>query len=405
VDTFHELSGGKHWAARLLTTDFCPSANRFVYWLKEPVGWFVLATFASVIIGLYFAPIGWTMAAALASVILVGMLWPAIAVHAVACSLRPMEPQVHEFDPCELQFSVRNWLPIPLWGLSVEGFLDRSCDFVDSDKLPTVALAFVRGLTTSNYRFSIQPDFRGCYPDGDAMLTCSFPFGIWTAKRKLEDVTPITVWPKVYSINGEALLAGRNAAELGDGERSGRSGNFIGIREYRNGDNLREVNWIATARYGELVVTERSAPQSCNVEVIVDIGAFEERQLLAKRIRVAASVLANLHHPSVSLTLRLGKQVIEVMRGRNGFVQMMDALARVPAEGLGEEVPQAPLKDRLSITISSKQNGDIAVCAAEPDANRRFSQDHMHRRIAADQDLEVQLLALWPEVRDANLVA
>ena len=52
-----------------------------------------------------------------------------------------------------------------------------------------------------------------------------------------------------------------------------------------------------------------------------------------------------------------------------------------------------------------RQNGDIVVCAAEPDANRRFSQDHMHRRIAADQDLEVQLLALWPEVRDANLVA
>ncbi|MDA7874089.1 DUF58 domain-containing protein [bacterium] len=405
MDSLHDLRKGKSWAARVLTTDFCPSANRFVYWLKEPVGWFVLATFASVIIGLYFAPIGWTLAAALASVIAVGMIWPAVAVRAVTCSLRPKKPQVHEDDPCELQFSVRNLLPMPLWGLSVEGFLDRSCKYVDTEKLPTVALAFIRALTTSTYRFSIQPDFRGCYPDGDAMLTCSFPFGIWTAKRKLEDITPITVWPKVYPISGQALLKGRNTAELGEGERSGRTGNFIGIRDYRNGDSLREVNWIATARYGDLVVTERSAPQSCNVEVIVDVGAFEHREPLANRIRVAASILANLHHPTVSLTVRIGKQVIHVMRGRNGFVQMMDALARVPAEGLGEQHPQAPLQNRLSVTISSNQNGDIVVCAADPDANRRLSQDHMHRVIAADQELASQLLLLWPEVRDANLVA
>ena len=47
MDTFHDLRKGKSWVARFLTTDFCPSANRFVYWLKEPVGWFVLAASVS----------------------------------------------------------------------------------------------------------------------------------------------------------------------------------------------------------------------------------------------------------------------------------------------------------------------------------------------------------------------
>ena len=139
--------------------------------------------------------------------------------------------------------------------------------------------------------------------------------------------------------------------------------------------------------------------------MIIDVGAFEDREKLANRIRVAASVLANLHHSSIPLTVRIGKRVIHVMRGRNGFVQMMDALARVPAEGLGEQQPETPLLDRLSVTISSNQNGDIVVCAADPDANRRLSQHHMHRVISAEQDLAFQLLSLWPEVRDANLVA
>ena len=405
MENFHELADGKSWAARVLTTDFCPSANRFVYWLKEPVGWFVLAMAISVMIGLYFAPIGWTLAAALTSVIAVGMVWPAIAVRAVTCSLKPKDQHVHEDDPCELKFSVRNWLPMPLWGLSVEGFLDRSCKEVDTEKIPTVALAFVRALTKCTYRFSIQPDFRGCYPDGSATLTCSFPFGIWTAKRNLEDITPITVWPKLFPITGQAVLQGRNPAEMGEGERSGRSGNFIGIRDYRNGDGLRDVNWVATARYGELVVTERSAPQSCSVEVIVDVGTFENREELANRIRVAASILANLHQSAIPLTVRIGRQVIHAMQGRNGFVQMMDALARVPAEGYGEQQPETPVLNRLSITISSNQDGDIVVCAADPEANQRLSQHHMHRLISGEQDLALQLLTLWPEVRDANLVA
>lgn len=405
MDTFHALPKEKSWAARLLTTDFCPRANRFVYWLKEPVGWFVLATCVSVIIGLYFAPIGWTLAAALASIIAVGMVWPAIAVRAVSCSLRPCVPHVHEDDPCELEFSVRNKLPMPLWGLSVEGFLDRSSTNPDVATIPTIALAFIRSLTTSTFSFSIRPDFRGRYPDGDATLTCSFPFGIWTAKRKLEDVAPITVWPKVFPIRGQAGLVGRNLADHGDGNRAGRSGNFLGLRDYRIGDSVRDVNWIATARYGELVITERSAPQSCSVEVIVDVGMCEHRERLAQRIRVAASILANLHDASISLTLRLGNEAIHVMRGEKGFCQMMDALATVPEKGLEKLEPGVPLHHRVSITISPNQNGDIVVCAADPNANRRTKRDHLHRLIKSEQDLGPQLASFWPEVRDEYLVA
>ena len=87
------------------------------------------------------------------------------------------------------------------------------------------------------------------------------------------------------------------------------------------------------------------------------------------------------------------------------YRRFMARVAKVPAEGLGEPQVEAPRPNRLSITISSNQDGDIVVCAADPDANRRLSQQHMHRVIAADTDLGLQLLTLWPEVRDANLVA
>jgi hypothetical protein len=45
---------------RLLTSvlraanhDFCPNLNVYVYWLKQPIGWVVAATFFSLLIGLF----------------------------------------------------------------------------------------------------------------------------------------------------------------------------------------------------------------------------------------------------------------------------------------------------------------------------------------------------------------
>ena len=38
-----------------LNHDFCPWANRYVYWLKQPIGWFILAAAAALAIGLSVA--------------------------------------------------------------------------------------------------------------------------------------------------------------------------------------------------------------------------------------------------------------------------------------------------------------------------------------------------------------
>ncbi|MDG2221400.1 MAG: DUF58 domain-containing protein [Rubripirellula sp.] len=404
--TVHAASEGKGLVARLLTTDFCPWANRFVFWLKEPVGWFVLATAASVIVGLYVAPIGWTLAASLAFLIAVGMVWPAIAVRAVGCGLSPDKQQVHEDDSCELRVELTNRWPLPIWGLAVEGFFDRKRELVDEADIPTVALAFVRAMAISTYRISIRPELRGRYPSGDAVLTCSFPFGIWTAKRKLKDVSPITVWPKIYPMAGETAMTGRRASESGEGNRSGRAGDFRGIREYRHGDSMRQVNWIATARSGELVVTDRCGPQRPIVQVIVDVGNESgSRDQLADRIRVAASLLANLHHSAVPLQVHVGQQCLQVRRGWDGFVQTMDRLADIPADGCVGSSNAQPLLDSVSITISSNSSGDVTVCMLDPSVHQRITDRHTHRVICRDQGLSSQLLPFWVGASDASLVA
>ncbi|MCA9157481.1 MAG: hypothetical protein KDA72_04095, partial [Planctomycetales bacterium] len=70
--------------------DLCPWANRYVYWLKEPVGWFVLALAASLLVGAFLSPLGWSVAAGLATVIALGLGFPWLATRCVRCQLRPV---------------------------------------------------------------------------------------------------------------------------------------------------------------------------------------------------------------------------------------------------------------------------------------------------------------------------
>ena len=404
MESLHDAPRGNSWLARMLTTDFCPWANRFVYWLKEPVGWFFLANLICVIVGTYLAPIGWTLAAALSSLIAVGIIWPAIAVRAVVFSLKAAERQCREDDPCELVLKAKNRLPLPVWGLAIEGFLDRRCS-TETDSIPTVALAFVRALSTTTYRFTVRPELRGEYPDGDALITCSFPFGIWTAKKTLRDISPLMVWPKTYPITGQRSAVGRTAAEIGEGNRPGRTGDFLGIREYQRGDLMKQVNWKATAKTGDLVVTQRSGPQCSGLDVHLDLTETTDEALLADRIRVTASLLDNLHQSSVPLRLHLNQQCLRIKAGWDGTVQMMDALARIPRFGVAEAKLIAPSNARASLLISSDQKGNITVCANDPDTNLRVNDIHSHRTISRDEDLASQLLTFWTEVRDANMVA
>lgn len=403
----HDAPDGAGWLTRVLTTDFCPWANRFVYWLKEPVGWFALATLASVIVGLYLAPIGWTIAACLLAIIVVGMAWPWIAVRAAVCSLRPEVDRVHEDEHCHLTFAVRNRLPLPLWGMAVEGYLDRRDDEGDADQedLPTVALAYVRGLSICSYRFAIQPSLRGRYPNATTSISCSFPFGIWTARRPLEEVTPVTVWPKIYPIAGRNEDCGQWTTLDGEGSRRDGHGDFIGIREYRIGDRMKHINWVSTARADRLIVTERGAPENPAWDVVIDVRDGRCRDEIADQVRVAASILANLHSRATPIRLCLNRQALAVRRGDEGFVQMMDALADVPIDGTTGACEVSARPSVASITISTDVQGNVTVCMVNPDANGRLGTRHAHHLIDRTGDLALQMKSFWSEKHHAEAVA
>ncbi|TWU17079.1 DUF58 domain-containing protein [Allorhodopirellula heiligendammensis] len=392
--------------SRIMTTDFCPWANRFVYWLKEPVGWFALATAVSTAIGLYFSPIGWTLAASLAAIMVTGMAWPWVAVHVTQCALRPEADAVYEDVPCQMVLSVRNRVPIPVWGLAIEGYLDRE---PNGDARPTVGLACVPPLCTADYKVNVTPSLRGHYPVSEPQVACSFPFGIWTARRSLKEIKSLTVWPKLFPIHGVLPIVGHTVAEQGDGSRGGRNGDFVGVRAFRRGDSSKHVNWIASARSDSLIVTERGAPQSVALDVFIDTSSsgtheFLGRESLARRIRVAASVLSSLHQSRIATRVRIGDRRLAYQHDVRGRRYMLDALASVPLDGEPCELNQRVLS-RASVTISGASCGSVFVCIANPLGGRRAGGATREVAIGPHADLAAAIAVLWKEVRDADVAA
>ena len=202
---------------RLLNTDFCPQFNRYVYWLKEPVGWFALAATASLLVGAFLSPIGWTLAAGLIAMIVAGLALPWIAVRYAECKLEPVIGEINELETSQLMLTVRNRLPLPLWGLMVQGYLatpvvqtgligDASLDL---DAKPDVGLACVPPLCDATFRLSIRPEYRGFYPVEVPLVACAFPFRyLDRAAEGSANVTPVTVWPKRVDLSGLLDIGG-----------------------------------------------------------------------------------------------------------------------------------------------------------------------------------------------------
>lgn len=333
-------STNDRWS-RLLQTDFCPQLNRYVYWMKEPIGWFAAAAFVSLLVGAFLSPLGWALAAGLLAIIAGGLLFPWMAVRFTVCKLEPVIQELHEGEASQLLLTVINPMPIPLWGLAIDGYLTQQ-QAIESDsaagfKRPEISLSGVPMFSQATFRLPIVAEYRGRYPIELPEVACAFPFGIWTAKRRLTTVQPVTIWPMLLQLKSLIDMGGRKHSDIGVGLRAGSHGEFLGVREFRRGDSLRSIHWVQSARTGELVVCERAAPQQQEVLIVVDTDGgpvgdrLEVRENLAWRVRIAASFVDLFDAQHIPFRLQIGSN--GGISANLSMPRALDLLTTIPLDG------------------------------------------------------------------------
>lgn len=401
-----------NWVASLATRDFCPWANRYVYWLKEPVGWFVIALAVSVLVGMFLSPLGWSVAAGLAAVLVLGLGFPWLATRTVSCGLKPVNWEVVEQEATELELTLRNRLPVPLIGLMIENYLSIPGTTREDqvEREADCGLARVPPLSTATYRLPVQAEYRGIYPATQPTLACSFPFGIWTARAKVQRVQPLLVRPLYIPILSEIEWSGTQIADTGHGQRPASHGDFIGVRQFRRGDSLRSIHWAQSARYDELIVCERGGPQQQPLDLHLSTSVCQgslaaKRENLAWRVRIVASFVDLCIERHCAVRLWVDGHVVDIGTGGEASRRAAEQLALVPLDSTSEQDVWKPLRDWRGIHVSAQvASGPLLENLVKIEQHVPATEPQVSI-IDLDQEIATQLDQFLVEVSRANSAA
>jgi uncharacterized protein (DUF58 family) len=152
---------------------------------------------------------------------------------------------------------------------------------------------------TARAAYRIPTRRRGRYRVGPLSMAVSDPFGLARRATSGAGVAELVVRPRVYEIVAPVALGSRVTA---DSEApSARSvvsdlgSDFLTLRDYELGDDLRRVHWRSTARTGELMIRQDEARWRSHAAVVIDVlSAAHDAESFEVAVEATASVTARL---------------------------------------------------------------------------------------------------------------
>lgn len=121
----------------------------------------------------------------------------------------------------------------------------------------------------------IQAEVRGAYQFGDIYLRCESPWGFLVGQRRIPHGHECRVYPDIRAVN-EYLAMRRTLSAVAPHLRStplrGMGSEFESLRDYEEGDDIRRIDWKATARLNKMIARNYEIEHFRNVVVLVDRG-------------------------------------------------------------------------------------------------------------------------------------
>jgi len=134
-------------------------------------------------------------------------------------------------------------------------------------------------------------------------LRSAAPFGVAERRRLLPaDVTTL-VLPRVVPLGALPFidLASSREAAADTEARRGQGPEYLGVREFRPGDPIRQVHWRLTARHGELVVRDLEEHRVPRLAIWIDTGSGVDA--LDEACSAAASIVSSASATGVGVRL------------------------------------------------------------------------------------------------------
>ncbi len=236
-------------------------------------------------------------------------------------------------------------------------------------------------ITAITYR--LCPDQRGRAHFGAPHLRVTSPLRLWTRMHRIGQETDIKVFPDFSQLLGHTLSATDRRAPTAGAIRKRRRGegtDFRQLREYRQGDSMRSIDWKATARRNKPITREYQEERDQQVVFLLDTG---------RRMHARDDVTTHFDH-ALNAVLTLGflaqkqgdavglmtfggeSRWIAPLKGRTGLDRLLAGVYDLQPSEMAPDFTQAAtaLLNRLSkrafvvIITNLRDEDDTALRAA-----------------------------------------
>lgn len=230
---------------------------------------------------------------------------------------------------------------------------------------------------------------RGAYTLHGFRVESAFPFWITKSRRTFGGAHRLLVYPKFSPLTRLRLPTGKRYQPGGVALASeiGESFEYLGNREFREGDNIRDIDWRATARLGggtggRPVVREWVEEYMMRVAVVLDTHVpkslkpkplARRRDDLERAVSVAASVADHMaRHDYLVDLFAAGPDLYHLTAGRSlaYLDQILDILAAV---GESPEAPFAVLHPELA-ALTERLSTVVLVLLDDDEPRRAFAE-------------------------------
>lgn len=227
-------------------------------------------------------------------------------------------------------------------------------------------------------RTRVSTTARGVLHLGPAQLANHDPFGLFERSMAPQAAAIVLVRPRLYALAG--LPGGgrqhdRQHAQLMTPTQSPED--FVGLRQYQAGDDIRHIHWPAVARSGNLMVRQFERPDESHVAVVLDgrltrhtVSSFE------RAVEAAASVLAAVVADRPVRLITTDGYDTRTLAPRSALGPVMDRLATV---SMGNETNLSG----IARSLADDATGLIIVCGTtlSDEDTRLLNRGDLSRRV------------------------
>jgi len=125
------------------------------------------------------------------------------------------------------------------------------------------------------FRYNLRPTERGVYSFGNLNLFARSPIGLISKKYTFGNAREVPVYPSFLQLRKYDLMAFTNRLfeyGLKKIRRIGHTMEFEQIKDYVQGDDIRNINWKATAKKSQLMVNQYQDEKSQPIYSVIDKG-------------------------------------------------------------------------------------------------------------------------------------